>query len=266
MNDNQFKFSPSVLAWPLYFVVLIWVVFWLEIKFKIDLSHFGILPRTLSGLKGVLFSPFLHGNLEHLYNNSIPLLVLIAALRYFYRRHALAVLGYGILLSGFITWVIGRESYHIGASGLIYVLVSFIFFKGIQTKYYRLVALSLMIIFLYGGMIWYVFPDSGKNISWEGHLAGLITGLIFTFIFKTPEYKKPVYYDWQRPDFDPKSDPFMMRFDENGNFVNPPKPEQPEEIENPENLHSLSFPYKIMYHFKEEEMQDDQNEKEEPTE
>jgi hypothetical protein len=88
-----------------------------------------------------------------------------------------------------------------------------------------LVALSLTIIILYGGMIWYVFPDVEEGISWEGHLAGLITGLFFSLIYKTPEYTKPIVYAWQRPDFDPKQDPFMKRFDENGNFVNPPKPE-----------------------------------------
>ena len=225
MNDNRFKFSPSVLAWPLYFVVLLWLIYWIDIKFPVNFSQYGIYPRTFKGLRGIIFSPFIHGSLEHLYNNSIPLLVLIAALRFFYRKHALQVIGYGILLSGFITWLIGRESYHIGASGLIYVLVSFIFFKGIQTGYYRLVALSLTIIMLYGGMIWYVFPDVDKGISWEGHLGGLITGFLFSRLYDAPDYQKPIVYDWQKPDFKPEEDPFMKRFDENGNFVNPPKPD-----------------------------------------
>ncbi|AXG73219.1 rhomboid family intramembrane serine protease [Flavobacterium arcticum] len=230
MNDNRFKFSPSVLAWPLYFVVFLWIIYWIDIKFPVNFAQYGVYPRTFKGLRGVLFSPFIHGSLEHLYNNSIPLLVLIAALRFFYRRHALQVIGYGILLSGAITWLIGRESYHIGASGLIYVLVSFMFFKGIQTGYYRLVALSLTIIMLYGGMIWYVFPDIDKGISWEGHLAGLITGFIFSRLYDAPDYQKPIVYDWQKPNFNPEDDPFMKRFDENGNFVNPPPPEpEPEE-------------------------------------
>lgn len=105
------------------------------------------------------------------------------------------------------------------------------FFKGIQTGYYRLVALSLTIIVLYGGMVWYVFPGVEENISWEGHLGGLISGFLFSRIYKTPEYKKEIVYDWQRPDFDPKQDPFMKRFDEYGNFVNPPKPEDIEVID-----------------------------------
>ncbi|RDI12256.1 rhomboid family intramembrane serine protease [Flavobacterium sp. AG291] len=230
-DTNEFKFSPSVFAWPLYFVLLLWLVYWVEVKYHIYLNDYGILPRSLKGLRGIVLSPFLHGSLEHLYNNSIPLLVLVAALRYFYRQYALQIIVYGILLSGFITWLIGRDSYHIGASGLIYVLVSFIFFKGMQTGYYRLVALSLTIIVLYGGMVWYVFPGEDQTISWEGHLGGLVSGLLFSRIYKTPEYKRQIVYDWQRPDFDPKGDPFMKRFDENGNFVNPPKPEDIEVVD-----------------------------------
>ncbi|PHK31372.1 membrane protein, partial [Nostoc linckia z16] len=88
MKEEQFRFSPSVLAWPLYFVLLLWAVFWVEIKYT-DLTEWGILPRTLTGLRGIVFSPFLHGDINHIYNNSFPLAILIAALRYFYRRQAL---------------------------------------------------------------------------------------------------------------------------------------------------------------------------------
>lgn len=125
-----------------------------------------------------------------------------------------------------MTWLIGRESYHIGASSLIYVLVSFMFFKGLQTTYYRLVALSFTIVLLYGGMVWYVFPSANETISWEGHLSGFITGLIFTKIYKTQEYVKPIFYDWEHPDFDKSQDPFMKNFDDNGNFAPKPKVEE----------------------------------------
>ncbi|AWK03078.1 rhomboid family intramembrane serine protease [Flavobacterium crocinum] len=220
MNDTNFKFSNSVIGLPLFFVLLLWIIYWLQIRFDFDFYQYGIYPRDLTGLRGVLFSPFIHENLEHLYNNSIPLVILLAAIQFFYPKQTFGVINYGILLSGLITWIIGRENYHIGASGLIYVLVSFIFFKGIQTQYYRLVALSLTVILIYGGMIWYVFPDVDQSISWEGHLAGLITGFVLTFFYRTPEYTKPIVYDWQRPDFDPTTDPFMRHFDENGNFIN----------------------------------------------
>lgn len=243
MKETNFKFSTSVLAWPLYSVLVIWLVFTLEIIFPGDFSHFGILPRTVSGLKGIVLSPFLHGDIKHLFNNSIPLFLLLAALRFFYRNQSLQVLLLGILLSGFGTWIIGRESYHIGASGLIYVLVSFIFFKGIKSKYFRLVALSLAIVIVYGGMIWYVFPSAEQNISWEGHLSGFITGYLLAFYTKTDEYQKPIIYDWQKPDFDPSQDDFMKHFDENGNFAPIPKEPEPEEEED-------SF-FKINYFFKE---------------
>jgi len=231
MNDHQhFKFSPSVWIVPTFLLLLLWAVFYIEDNYNIDLAVHGILPRTLSGLQGVFFSPFLHGDFSHIANNSIPLFILTTALIYFYREVSLKVLLYGILLSGFLTWVIGRNSYHIGASGLIYVLVSFIFFKGLMTKYYRLMALSMMVVMLYGGMIWYVFPEVDNKISWEGHLAGLITGFVFAILFKTPDYKKAIQYEWEKPDFNPEEDMFMKHFDENGNFVNTPEPEEEENI------------------------------------
>lgn len=203
----------------------------MDVRFHLNLVNLGIYPRTFEGLRGIVFSPFIHGSLEHLYNNSIPLLILIAALEFFYKELTFKVLFYGVLVSGLLTWIIGRESYHIGASGLVYVLVSFIFFKGLMTKYYRLVALSLVVIMVYGGLIWYIFPDVKEGISWEGHLAGLITGFGFAIFFTTPEYKKMIRYDWEKPDFNPQEDKFMQRFDEQGNFVNLPKPEPEPEPE-----------------------------------
>ena len=253
--DKHFKFTNSVVGLPLFFVFFLWFIYWIEIRFDFDFAQNGIFPRTFSGLQGVLFSPFIHSDMNHLYNNSLPLLVLLAALQFFYANQSLKVIGLGILLSGMITWVIGRENYHIGASGLIYVLVSFIFFKGIQTKYYRLVALSLAVIVVYGGLVWYVFPSpeilGGKAISWEGHLAGLITGFILSLFYKTPEYRKLIKYDWENPDFDSSEDKFMQRFDANGNFVNLPPSEEAEDLSS---YYSSDFPvdYKIILNNKNE--------------
>ena len=247
-NDyHHFKFTPSVWIVPAFVLLLNWFVFYIDNAFHLNLITHGIVPRTISGMQGIIFSPFLHGNLNHIANNSIPLFILMMALIYFYREVSLKVLFYGILFSGIITWVIGRESYHVGASSLIYVLVSFIFFKGLMTHYYRLIALSLTVVMIYGGMVWYVFPEVDKQISWEGHLAGLITGFLFAVYFKTPDYNESILYEWEKPDFNPEEDLFMKRFDENGNFVNPLKPEEIEvEFE-------LVQPVKYVYIFKKAE-------------
>lgn len=255
MNENYFKYTPSVILFPLFFTGILWLVFLAEDFFNIDLHFLAILPRTFQGLPGIFTSAFLHGSLEHIANNSVPLLVLMAALIYFYRELSLKVLFFGILFSGAFTWIFGRESYHLGASGLIYVLFSFIFFKGIMTRYYRLVALSLTVIMTYGGMVWYVFPGIEEQVSWEGHLGGFLGGLLFAFIYKTPEYKDMIKYDWQRPDFDASQDKFMQRFDENGNFVNPPPPEPEIEEENTEQ--TAGFAPRIFYTYVERKSSDD---------
>ncbi|NQX85807.1 MAG: rhomboid family intramembrane serine protease [Flavobacteriaceae bacterium] len=216
-TQDQFKFSVGVLAYPITFVLTIWLVFWVEVRFEFRFNDFGIYPRTLKGLKGLVFSPFIHANLKHLYHNTVPLFVLSIALFYFYRPIAWRIISYGILLSGIVTWIIARPAYHIGASGLIYVLMSFILFKGIFTKHYRLIALSLLVVFLYGSMIWYVFPVK-ENMSWEGHLSGLSVGLIFALVFKRA-IPKPKKYDWEQENYDATNDPFVKHFDESGNFI-----------------------------------------------
>ena len=217
MSKEHFKYSNSILVYPLLLVFTIWLVFWYQTNIDYSIKSFGIRPQHIDGLLGIFTSSFLHSNIDHLYNNSIPLFVLSLALFYFYNKLAWKVILFGILLSGLLTWLIGRTGNHIGASGLIYVLFSFIFFKGVFTRHYRLIALSLMVIFLYGSMIWYVFPIK-NGISWEGHLGGLITGFIFALIFKK-QVSKSEQFIWQEPDYDEDNDPFMRHFDKDGNFV-----------------------------------------------
>ncbi|MFN0729780.1 rhomboid family intramembrane serine protease [Polaribacter gochangensis] len=214
-TSNQFKFTKEVLGVPLTFIFVIWFVYWIEIHFSFNFTKAGIYPRSLSGLKGVLFSPFIHSDTNHLFNNSIPLFVLLSFLIYFYRSVYLKVIFLGGLLSGLLTWLIAREAYHIGASGIVYLLFSFVFFSGIIKKQFQLVAVSLIVIFLYGSMVWYVFPIK-EGVSWEGHLSGFLVGFIFSFIFKQKGIVKE-QYEFKETDFD-------LLFDDDGNF-NPPQQE-----------------------------------------
>ena len=138
-TQHPFRFSTGVIGYPIAFVLLIWIVFWVEVRFGYRFNTLGVFPRTISGLRGIIFSPFIHSSLEHLYHNSTPLLVLSTALFYFYRSIAWKVILLGILFSGLFTWSIGSSGYHIGAIGLIYVLMSFILFKGLFSKNFRLI-------------------------------------------------------------------------------------------------------------------------------
>ena len=226
-SNYSFEFTSGVIGYPILFVLLIWIAFWAELRFGLNLKTYGIYPRELNGLIGVFTSVFIHGSLSHLYNNTIPLFVLAICLFYFYRPVAWKVTIFGIVLSGFITWMIGKSAFHIGSSSLVYVFMSFLLFKGLISRHYRLIALSFIIVFLYGGMIWYIFPIKAK-MSWEGHLSGFITGLVFAFLYKT----KPLVetYSWEEEEYDKTEDPFMKHFDPNGNFIEFPNSEDNNDI------------------------------------
>ena len=192
------KLGLSMLI-PGVFVFLMWLVKIIEVLFDLDLSRFGIYPFSLEGLPGIIFSPFIHANFGHLFNNSLPLFFLGTALFYFYSEIAVKVSLWTYLLTGILVWLAGRSAWHIGASGLIYGLASFLFFSGIIRKYFRLVALSLLIVFLYGSMVWGIFPNIYKEISWESHMLGFISGIILAVAYRKEGPQQPVY-EW--PDED----------------------------------------------------------------
>ena len=220
-EERQFNYSKSIIRVPVIIVSIMWLVYWIEIKFALNFTRFGVYPRSISGLKGVFFSPFIHSGTEHLFNNSIPVFVFLGMLFYFYKEIAWKIILLGSFMTGFLTWLIGGEGFHIGMSGVVYLLFSFIFFSGVLRKHFRLISVSLVVIFLYGSMFWYVFPTE-KGISWEGHLSGLIIGLLISVLYRKvgPQNKSYVF----------KQTEFDLLFDENGNF-NPPAKEEEKVIE-----------------------------------
>jgi membrane associated rhomboid family serine protease len=237
MRKRKLEFTIDVIAFPILFVLLLWIVFWVEVQFKLNFRYLGVYPQKIEGLKGILFSPFVHSNIKHLFNNSVPLLVLSTALFYFYRDVRWRVLLFGLLMSGIITWIIGRPAYHIGASGVVYMLAAFLFFKGIFSKQYQLTALSLVVVFLYGGILWYLFPIDSK-ISWEGHLAGFVVGIGLALVFRHNHHVKNVKYEWEREDYDHENDSFLQQFDDEGNFI-----ESPKQMDEEENIAKIKFNY-----------------------
>ncbi len=197
MTDNKtetFRSSfPSIIL-----LAICWLSWGADYMLNLSSRHYGLYPRTISGLKGIIFAPFIHGDLNHLLSNSMPILILGAALFYFYKK-----LGYKVVLliwiwSGFMTWIIGRPSYHIGASGLIYGLVSFLFVSGLIRKMKPLMAIAFLVVFLYGSLVWGVLPSS-DHISWEYHLSGFICGIIAAIMYKDkgPQRER---YDWEEED------------------------------------------------------------------
>ncbi|MFV0531195.1 MAG: rhomboid family intramembrane serine protease [Flavobacteriales bacterium] len=185
---------PSVL------LIIIWGVKIYEIINQTSLADWGILPRNFEGLRGVFFMPFIHGDIAHAAHNSIPLFVLAGILIYFYRKTSWFILVVGTLLTGLITWLIANKAYHIGASGVIYMLASYIFFGGVFRRSVKLMALSLLVSFLYGSMVWGIFPFEytvQERISWEGHLAGTVVGLFMAYRFRKVQIESPQKYSWE---------------------------------------------------------------------
>ena len=180
---------------PGVFVFMMWLVKIIEVLFDLDISNFGIYPLSLEGLPGILFSPFIHANFGHLFNNSLPLFFLGTALFYFYSDIAIRVSLWTYFLTGIFVWLAGRNAWHIGASGLIYGFASFLFFSGIIRKYFRLVALSLLIVFLYGSMVWGIFPNIYREVSWESHMLGFISGIVLAVWYRKEGPQQPVY-EW----------------------------------------------------------------------
>jgi len=184
MSDGiEKKVTRVSIIIPILFVGLLFLIYLLDVSMGKHFFRFGIYPRTLEGLRGIFFMPFLHGSFSHLLSNSIPLLLLGFLLIYSYRYIAYPVFFMLWFIDGLGVWFFGRESYHIGASGLVYGMASFLFFSGLLRKNRNLLGLSLAVVFIYGGLVWGLFPIL-PDISWEGHLFGFLAGIALSLYYQ----------------------------------------------------------------------------------
>lgn len=184
---------------PLAFPLLLWAIYLVDYLFDFHPYKLGILPRNLSGLIGIITSPLIHGSFSHLISNTVPLVLVGLGIFYFYPKVAYKVFVIVYLGTGILVWIFAREVYHIGASGIIYGFISFVFFSGVFRKDNRSITLALIVVFLYGGLIWGVLPVE-KGVSWESHLFGAIVGIITAFLFRKVD--PPKKYDWENEESD----------------------------------------------------------------
>lgn len=169
---------------PFYTVLFLWIIHLFTITTGIKLSMYGVYPRTISGMKGILLSPFIHGSIHHLFSNSVPLFVMLFMILFFYRRVAFSAVMLIYIITGLGVWAFARTYvYHIGASGVVYGLVSFVFWTGIFRRNLKSVVLALIVTTLYSGYFLGIVPNQ-EGISWESHLIGGVVGILIAFLFK----------------------------------------------------------------------------------
>ena len=195
MSNNSAKIDLQKFLIPLFFPMILWIIHLISFVFSIDLTRMGLLPRNLIGLLGIITSPLIHADFSHLISNTIPLVILGWIIFFFYPKVSYILFIFIYILTGLLVWIFARRVYHIGASGVVYGFVSFLFFSGIFRRDNKSIALALVITFLYGGLVWGMIPGL-KGISWESHFLGAITGLLAAYMFRKidPPSKK---YDWE---------------------------------------------------------------------
>lgn len=178
------------------FVALIWLIDILNWALALELQRFGVRPRQFAGLPGILLAPLLHGGPVHLIANSLPLLVLGTGMLYLYPNSALKVLPAVYLGPGIAVWLLADGSVHVGSSGLVYGLVSYIFVAGLIRLDRRAIAASLLVCFLYGSLVWGVLPIR-PGVSWETHLAAALIGLALAIALRRLDIPPRKRYTWE---------------------------------------------------------------------
>lgn len=208
---------------PFTFIVLIWLIHLTQAFLGQDWSNYALTPRTAHGLIGIITCPLLHGSWEHLLGNTVPLLILGLILFNSYREIAGKVFWLVYLLNGVLLWLFARGGIHLGASGVIYGLAFFLVVSGFIRRDPRLGMISLLIIFIYGSMVWGIFPFD-THVSWEGHLYGALTGIILAVMLRKQGPQARVY--WTEEENEPAAV-------EPENAIEPAEPTQPEENREP---------------------------------
>jgi len=185
---------------PVLLVILLWSIHIAKVIWKLNLGQYGVFPRAVDGIKGIFLSPFIHGDFQHLFSNSFPIFFLTFMISYFYRKIAVSSIFLIYILTGIMVWLFGREVYHIGASGVAYGMVSFVFWSGLFRRNVRSIVLALVVLFLYQGYFLGIVPNQ-EGISWESHLLGALVGIIVSFIFKgVKEADEERSTAWETPD------------------------------------------------------------------
>lgn len=240
---------PSVLA-----LCLIWGVFLTEHILGVSFARFGLFPRTFSGLRGILLSPFIHGDITHIANNSLPLAVLLFYLFSLYRELSWKILLWSTLMTGLWVWVAARPSYHIGASGIIYALTFFLFASGLIRRHTQLMAVSMSVAFFYGSLIWGIFPLI-EEYSWESHLFGGLSGVVLALYYRKVGLQrvKPLWEQMSEEEYLREN---ITRF---GEFYWDPVKQA--EMRKAEEQQDVSYPgWSVVYHYVETKKTDEKPE------
>lgn len=183
------------LIFPAVFILAFWIVEIIEQTTGLSFVKLGVYPLHLKGLPGIIFAPFIHSDFSHLISNSIPFFILLAMLVYYYRRISYRIFFMMYILAGLCVWLAGREAWHIGASGVVYALAAFHFVSGVIRNDTRLLTFSVVVVFLYGGLIWGIFPIN-PDVSWEGHLWGAISGIVLAIYYRKYIIRRDKF-DWE---------------------------------------------------------------------
>lgn len=206
IQDDKRLLKNSIIV-PIILVLTMLLVEIIEAVFHLDFSFLGIKPLSVEGLPGIFLFHFLHGDWEHLFANSIPILVLGSSLYYFYKPIANKILLILMFSTGLITWCLARSGVHIGASALVYGLTFFLMLSGFIRREKKTVIISLIVVFLYGSLVWGLYPKYAieNNISWEGHLSGFIMGIVLAFFYRKEGPQREEYV-WEEENGDEDED------------------------------------------------------------